>query len=50
MEAMMVAIGHDVTSCVCVCVFFFGVCGESTKNKEESKMWMYPRSFKCAAC
>ena len=30
---MMAAIGHGVTSFVCV----FLVCGESTKNKEESK-------------
>jgi hypothetical protein len=27
----MVAMGHDL----CVC---FGVCGETTKNKEESKI------------
>jgi hypothetical protein len=32
---MMVAMGHGL----CVC---FGVCGETTKNKEESKIVMVP--------
>jgi hypothetical protein len=31
---MIAAIGHGVTSYLCV----FLVCGESTKNKEESKI------------
>ncbi len=34
-RGMMVAMGHGL----CVC---FGVCGETTKNKEESKIMIVP--------
>jgi hypothetical protein len=34
-RGMMVAMGHGM----CVC---FGVCGDTTKNKEESKIVMVP--------
>jgi hypothetical protein len=36
---MMVAMGHGL----CVC---FGVCGKTTKNKEERKMVEFPRAGK----
>jgi hypothetical protein len=42
-EKMMVATGHGL--CV-YCVHLGGVCGETTKNKEESKIVNDSSSFK----